>query len=274
MSLVYVIILPQAATGNNASVIASTRRPSTEESVSSESAEPLPKHVALEMEAMSLAQRQSMMEAQKQKNEAIKLRKQNRLEMKKALEESRAESAVYNQCREDEEAELQKVLALSAKETAQTISDAEIDHLKFAIEQSLLDEQEREKQQAAMYEDELNKIIEQSTKEKPNEEELELLKILELSLKDNEAEHMSEEEELQRAIELSQQSHDLQTSDDIEVHQLSAEENYIVDQQQVQIKVTDAAWFYVDPQDKVQVSGVTLMHAYQSYSAQLDTLVN
>lgn len=222
--------------------------------MSVESTEPLPKHVALEMEALSLAKRQSMIDAQQQKNEEIKLRKEKRLEMKKAIEESIAQAAVYDRCKEDEEAELQKALALSCQEANEHNNcHYGADHLKIAIEQSLLEEQERQSQEIALYEENLHKALEESAQVSPKQEELDLLRILELSLEEKVTDDELERDTMQKVIELSRQSDRLQLSDDSEVYQLSVEENNIVDKQQTQIRVRDAAWFYIDPQDKVQV---------------------
>lgn len=242
----------QAATGNN-ETIAKPSIMQKESSVSSERTEPLPKHVALENEALSLAKRQSMIDAQQQKNEQIKLRNDKRLEMEKAIEESRAQSAIYDRCKEDEEAEFQKALALSCQEANENNNrDYAADDLKIAIEQSLLEEQERQSRETTLYEENLNKALEESAQDSPKQEQLDLLQILALSLKEKEMEDMRERDAIQKAIELSYNDA-LHSSDDSEVYQLSVEENDIVDQQQIQIRVRDSAWFYIDPQDKVQV---------------------
>ena len=213
---------------------------------SEKSTEPQPKHVLLEMEALILAQKQSMSEAQRQKAADIKARQEKRREMKRAIEESRAEYAVYGQCRKDEEAELQKALALSSKTTVNNNICTEDDDIKLAIEQSLIEEQRRMQRQSSTCENELNHSFNQSdyndnssNKETQSPEDFGLLKILELSLKEKEIGDMSEEDAIQRAIELSQQSNDSQCVD--KRHQ------------QQQVAVTDSFWYYVDPQEKIQV---------------------
>jgi hypothetical protein len=251
----------QAATGICAPLAKSTNQ--TEDSSLQESTDPLPKHVVLEMEALSIAQKQSMAEAQKQKNAAVKARQQKRLEMKRAIEESRAEYAVYDQCKEDEEAELQKALALSSKTIIVNQITSEDDDLKLAIEQSLLYEQERREQQKQQFEEDLNKVLQQSTHNQENptmhtQEDLDLLKILELSFKEQEVCDVSEEDAFQRAIQLSQQSNDTHCADNSprnEVQYLSIEETNLIEQKQ--IIVTDACWFYIDPQESIQVGFVT-----------------
>ena len=188
------------------------------------------------MNALSMAQKQSMIETQKQKAETIKERQQKRQEMKRAIEESRSEFAVYDKLREEEETELQKALALSSQAAVKSESaNIETDDLKYAIEQSLLEEQARREQLNKQFEDDLNKVLEQSAQNEniiSNEEDLDLLKILELSLKDK---------------------GNPQHSNDDSMYSLTVEEGNIIDQQQDQITVTDSSWFYIDPQNSIQV---------------------
>ena len=213
---------------------------------SENSTEPQPKQVLLGMEALILAQKQSMSEAQRQKAAVIKARQEKRREMKRAIEESRAEYAVYGQCKKDEEAELQKALVLSSKTTINNHMRTEDDDIRLAIEQSLIEEQERSQRQEGMFGNKLNDSLVQSAnndnknyKETQSLEDLDLLKILELSLKEKEICDLSEEDAIQRAIELSQQSNDSQCVD----------KQYM----QQEITVTDSYWYYIDPQEKVQV---------------------
>ena len=225
----------QAATGNSAP-IAKTYTKYKEDSNAHKSTGPLPQHILQEMDALSMAQKQSMIETQKQKAEAIKERQQKRQEMKRAIEESRSEFVVYDKLREEEEAELQKALALSSQVAVNNEHDhTETDDLKFAIEQSLLEEQARQEQLNKQFEDDLNKVLQQSAQIENisrNEEDLDLLKILELSLKDE---------------------GDPQHINDHSMYSLTFEEHSIVDQQQDQITVTDSSWFYIDPQNSIQV---------------------
>lgn len=127
----------QAATGNCAP---STKLSRNQQEVSKpqDIIGPLPKHVALEMEAFNRAQRQSQIEAQKQKAAAIKEKHRKRHELNRAMEESKAECAMYDRCREHEDAELKKVLALSSQISLECNAciNSEADDLKCAIEQS------------------------------------------------------------------------------------------------------------------------------------------
>lgn len=206
--------------------------------------------------------------------------------MKRAIEQSRAEYAVNNHCRENEEAELQRVLALSSREVHENITDAEYDELKLVTEQSLLAEQDRKQQEDKLFEEELQRALKQSAQHEQNDhkssqsqEDLDLLKILELSLKEKEAADMNEEEAIRRAIQLSQhnESHHEETllnktkSFSLDegkvlgkkfsrINSVDSEENSVNSDviiasigQQQRVRVTGAAWYYVDPHKNIQV---------------------
>jgi len=125
---------------------------------------------------------------------------------------------------------------------------------------TLVIEEERRKERDELFENELNKVLEQSAqsettnKLETSQEEIDLLKVLELSLKENEMINMSEEDAIHKAIQLSEQSNSLKCTNKLwnEMSSLVLEEPITHGQEQ-QITVIDAPWFYTDPKGNVQV---------------------
>eukprot|EP00804_Cyclotella_cryptica_P025786 CCRYP_002675-RA/>CCRYP_002675-RA protein AED:0.32 eAED:0.32 QI:143/1/1/1/0.75/0.6/5/24/472 len=256
----------QALTGNSAS-IAKASRDNKYETSSETSADPLPKQVALENDAIRCATELSIAEAQKRRTELKKLQEQQKIELKRAMSESQAEYAVYGRCLANEEMEIQKALALSSRAIHEdNVDDAEKDDLKFATEQSLLAEQERRQKEEEMFEEEIKRALARSAQlekirhtDDQCQENLDLLNTIQISLNENKAGDMSDEDALQTALQLSQNASDAGCEEALlnQIIQISLKENlkeeyYEPEVQKQRTVVTDAAWFYIDPQGNVQ----------------------
>lgn len=262
-----IFIHTTAVTGNLAPIVKSSRD-NGQTSTSDASADPLPKQVALENDAIRFATELSIAQAQKRRAEIKKLQEKQKTELKRALSESQAEYSVYGRCIETEEIEIEKALALSSRDTQEhTLDDAEINDLKLATEQSLLAEQERRQKEEEMFQEELKRALEQSAQTEQihhinvqNQKNVDLFNVVQISSKEIEAADMSEEVALQTAIQLSQKSYVAKRDDELlnQILQISLkdhqkEEDFKTEAKQQRTVVTDAAWFYIDPQGNVQV---------------------
>ncbi|KAL7482558.1 hypothetical protein ACHAW6_008235 [Cyclotella cf. meneghiniana] len=256
----------QAVTGNFAPIVKSSRD-NGQTSTSDASADPLPKQVALENDAIRFATELSIAQAQKRRAEIKKLQEKQKTELKRAISESQAEYSVYGRCIETEEIEIEKALALSSRDTQEhTLDDAEINDLKLATEQSLLAEQERRQKEEEMFQEELKRALEQSAQTEQihhinvqNQKNVDLFNVVQISSKEIEAADMSEEVALQTAIQLSQKSYVAKRDDELlnQILQISLkdhqkEEDFKTEAKQQRTVVTAAAWFYIDPRGNVQ----------------------